>query len=222
MSPYGSPWAFLFSILLSGKFLDTKVELCLQRALKERYKTLVLVINVGHPRRYIYSLRLTSWNKIEEGSNLQVCQVWRQRGRAEGTLSTSTIPTFIFAAGSLPTEGDSQKVIDSTPIGSTRIFSSEPLVSLIEKSCSSAIHHTIHHHMSTIVLGIFKICCSFKRLISWSNPWFFHFLTGQKTKALRLNIKYLFNPGPLFIRRMTCQNYFLKNKFSDKNRCNYL
>ena len=224
MSPYGSPWAFLFSILLSGKFLDTKVELCLQRALKERYKTLVLVINVGHPRRYIYSLRLTSWNKIEEGSNLQVCQVWRQRGRAEGTLSTSTIPTFIFAAGSLPTEGDSQKVIDSTPIGSTRIFSSEPLVSLIEKSCSSGIHRLkIHHHISIIVLGLFKIWCSFKRLISWSNRWFFHFLMGQKTnKALRLNIKYLFKPGPLFIRRMTCQNCFLKNKFSDNNRCNYL
>ena len=224
MSPYGSPWAFLFSILLSGKFLDTKVELCLQRALKERYKTLVLVINVGHPRRYIYSLRLTSWNKIEEGSNLQACQVWRQRGRAEGTLSTSTIRTFIFAAGSLPTEGDSQKVIDSTPIGSTRIFSSEPLVSLIEKSCSSGIHRLkIHHHISIIVLGLFKIWCSFKRLISWSNRWFFHFLMGQKpNKALWLNIKYLFKPGPLFMRRMTCQNCFLKNKFSDNNRCNYL
>ena len=170
------------------------------------------MINVGHPRRYIYSLRLTSWNKIEEGSNLQACQVWRQRGRAEGTLSTSTIPTFIFPAGSLPTEGDSQKVIDSTPIGSTRIFSSEPLVSLIEKSCSSGIHRLkIHHHISIIVLGLFKIWCSFKRLISWSNPWFSHFLMGQKTnKALRLNIKYLFKPGPLFISRMTCQNCFLK------------
>ena len=51
--------------------MGTKVELCLQRALKERYETFVLVINVGYPRCYIYSLRLTSWNKIEEGSNLQ-------------------------------------------------------------------------------------------------------------------------------------------------------
>ena len=50
MSPYGSPWPFLFSILLSGKFLGTEVELCLQRALKESYKTLVLVISVGQHR----------------------------------------------------------------------------------------------------------------------------------------------------------------------------
>ena len=40
MSPYGSPWAFLFSILLSGKFLDTKVELCLQGAAKRKIQNL--------------------------------------------------------------------------------------------------------------------------------------------------------------------------------------
>ena len=39
-------------------------------------------------------------------------------------------------------------------------------------------------------------------------------LLGQKTnKALRLKIKYLFKPGPLFIR-MICQNCFKKKKGS--------